>query len=86
MSRFYKLKKLDRAHNEWSEAKRLAYSLTMKEDESAVCKALSGIGRWGYKAAKGIDCLDVLIGTENTEMICEKAVALKNIKKELRDI
>lgn len=81
---FYKFKKLARAENEWAEAKRFAYQSATPSAHMSVQKALTQIGRWGYRASKGIDLLDAFIGTDATEEVCEKAHRVRTIKNELK--
>ena len=80
---FYKFKKLARAQNEWAEAKAWAYSVTTPSAHGLVRTALTQIGRWGYRARRGIDMMDVLLGTDVTEYVCEKSHQLRKIANEL---
>ena len=90
MSRFARYNKYVRASNEWDRIKYLVihdHSIVFEEDyefdlETAV-NALASIGRNGYKATKGIEALDVLIGVAKTEQVVRAADARIKIAKEL---
>lgn len=83
MSDFYRFKKLDRATNEWRKAKHAVYLAIPEDDRHTAERALATIGRNGYRATKGIDALDLLIGTTRTEAVLKAAANRIAIAKEL---
>ena len=83
MRDFYRWKKYDRAMNNWNRAKHLVWQNMHPDDDNAAAIALANIGRNGYRATKGIELLDSLIGTTSTEFVVKTAAAKIKIAKEL---